>query len=188
MQKICKANIEKAQEYQKSYADKKRLPIPFNVGDKVLVSNRNIKSLRPKKKLDWKYVGPGTITAQIGPSAFKVDLPGLQSIHPVFHASLLEPYHEDAAILHPQRPGQHILGSHGDDIYQVDRIVDHRKNSDDQWEYLVKWAGYDDSENSWEPTVNLTEKSLREYWNKTNKAPRRRGRPKKHRQSAGDLN
>ena len=188
LQKICKANIEKAQEYQKSYADKKRLPIPFNVGDKVLVSNRNIKSLRPKKKLDWKYVGPGTITAQIGPSAFKVDLPGLQSIHPVFHASLLEPYHEDAAILHPQRPGQHILGSHGDDIYQVDRIVDHRKNSDDQWEYLVKWAGYDDSENSWEPTVNLTEKSLREYWNKTNKAPRRRGRPKKHRQSAGDLN
>jgi hypothetical protein len=49
--------------------------------------------------LDWKYVGPGTILAQYGPSAFKVDLSELGSIHPVFYASLLEPYSPTGTIL-----------------------------------------------------------------------------------------
>lgn len=175
LQRECKAKILKAQEYQKQYADKKRLPIPFKVGDKVLLSTRHIRSLRPKKKLDWKYVGPGTILDQIGPSAFKVDFPGLKNVHPVFHASLLEPYKQSGEIPHPEAPKQHELGEYGDDVYYVDKIVDQRKNENDQWEYLVKWTGYPESENTWEPATNVTQKSLREFWEKTKQIPRRRG-------------
>lgn len=179
LQRECKEKIRKAQEYQKQYADKKRLPIPFKVGDQVLVSNKHIKSLRPKKKLDWRYVGPGTIVAQIGPTAFKVDLPGLKSVHPVFHASLLEPYRQNESIPHPKVASQHQVGEYGDDVYYVDKILDHRKNSDDQWEYLVKWTGYPDSENTWEPAANITQKSLNEFWKKSNQMAKRGKGPKK---------
>ena len=112
---------------------------------------------------------------QIGPSAFKVDFPGLKNVHPVFHASLLEPYKQSGEIPHPEAPKQHELGEFGDDVYYVDKIVDQRKNENDQWEYLVKWTGYPESENTWEPAANVTQKSLRELWATTKQIPRRRG-------------
>jgi transposase InsO family protein len=43
--------------------------------------------------------------------------------------------------------------------YVVERIVDRRPvvdGSPDEYEYLVKWQGYPDSDNSWEPTSNLS--------------------------------
>ena len=35
-----------------------------------------------------------------------------------------------------------------DDVYEVDYIMDH-KESEDAFEYLVKWKGYDKSEATW---------------------------------------
>jgi hypothetical protein len=189
IQSECKRKIIAANNYQKAYSDKKRLPTPFKVGDQVLISNRHIKSLRPKKKLDWKYVGPGTILAQIGPSAFKVDVPGLNNVHPVWHASLLEPYHLSGRISHPDAPIMDTLREHGDDVYEVDEVLDRRQTEDGQWEYLVKWTGYTHNENSWEAGTNLSGNTLKEFWKKKgilakrrsiNKQANRRGRlPKK---------
>jgi hypothetical protein len=65
-----------------------------------MVLNWHIKSTRPKKKLDWKYIGLGRITAQIGLTLFKVDLPSLKSVYPVFYALLLEPFDLKGLILH----------------------------------------------------------------------------------------
>jgi hypothetical protein len=148
IQSECKKKIIAANAYQKEYADKKRLPIPFEVGDQVLVSNRHIRSTRPKKKLDWKFVGPGKIVAQVGPTSFKVEVPGLRNVHPVFHASLLEPYKPRGSIPHPEEPIMDTLRSYGDDVYEVEEIRDRRKTRNDQWEYLVKWASYPEEENS----------------------------------------
>jgi hypothetical protein len=41
--------------------------------------------------------------------------------------------------------------------YEVDKIIDKRKvdGRDDEYEYLIKWKGCDDSENTWEPTGHL---------------------------------
>jgi hypothetical protein len=146
--------------------------------------------MRPKKKLDWKFLGPGAITAQIGPSAFRVDLPGLRNVHPVFHASLLEPFSPEGAIPHPEAPKQDTLLEYGDDVYEVERIVERRRNEDDQWEYLVKWAGYPEEENSWELGANISANTLQKFWNdkgiqqrrkstKGKPVKRRRGRPRK---------
>jgi hypothetical protein len=148
LQSECKRKIIAANAYQKEYADKKRLPIPFKVGNNVLVSNCYIKSMRPKKKLNWKYIGPGVILTQIGPSAFKVDVPGLNNVHPVFHASLLEPFMPRESIPHPDMPITDTLRSYGNDVYEVDEILNRRRTEDDQWEYLVKWKGYNQEENS----------------------------------------
>jgi hypothetical protein len=108
------------------------LPIPFKVGNQVLVSNRHIQSLRPKKKLNWKYVRPGTIIAQIGPSAFRVEVPRLNSVHPVFHASLLEPFTQKGSIPHPSTPITDTLRNYSDNVYKVKEIVERRKTQDNQ--------------------------------------------------------
>jgi hypothetical protein len=34
--------------------------------------------------------------------------------------------------------------------YEVEKIVDHRRNKRNEWEYLVKWVGYDATDNTWE--------------------------------------
>lgn len=75
-----------------------------------------MKSTRPKRKLDWKYIGPGRIVAQIGPLSFKVDLPGLKSVHPVFHASLLEPFDKKGIIPHLDNLIIDTLRTFGDNI------------------------------------------------------------------------
>jgi hypothetical protein len=177
LQAECKRKIIAANAYQKEYADKKRLPIPFKIGDKVLVSNRHIRSKRPKKKLDWKYVGPGTILAQIGPTSFKVDVPGLDNVHPVFHASLLEPFAQQGSIPHPDTPITDTLRSYGDDVYEVEELRDRRQNDNNQWEYLVKWKGYGEEENSWEAGGNISANTLKAFWKKNNILPKRQSKP-----------
>ena len=48
-------------------------------------------------------------------------------------------------------------------IYEVERIVAH-KIEKGTLRYLVKWVGYDDKENTWEPEQNLRcPRIVREY-------------------------
>lgn len=173
LQQECRRKIAVANAYQKKYADRKRMHANFAVGDQVLVSNRHMKTTRPKKKLDWKYVGPGRIVAQYGTSAYKVDLPNVKGVHPVFHASLLEPYSPTGSIPHPNTPIVDTLQALGDDVYDVERIVDRRQNSVGVWEYLVKWHGYSEEENSWEPGPNISGNALKEFWKKHKVLPKR---------------
>jgi len=164
LQSECKRKIEAANAYQEKYANKKRKHLALHTGDKVLVSNRHMKSTRPKKKLDWKFLGPGTVLAQTGRDAYRVDLPSLGQVHPVFHVSLLEPYTQQGNV--PSQAGQLVdtLHSFGDDIYYVEKVLNRRKSSAGTWEYLVKWEGYDENENSWEPGPNISAGALKEFW------------------------
>ncbi|KAM9301481.1 chromodomain Y-like protein 2 [Gastrophryne carolinensis] len=41
------------------------------------------------------------------------------------------------------------------DLYEVERIVDKRKNKKGKWEYLIRWKGYGSSEDTWEPDHHL---------------------------------
>ena len=65
----------------------------LNVGDKVLLSTRNL-SLKGSRHLRDCYCGPFVVTEHIGETAFHVDLQGkgLDGIHDIFHVSLLRPY------------------------------------------------------------------------------------------------
>jgi hypothetical protein len=75
----------------------KRNPnIPFKVGDKVMLSTKNIRIIHAGcNKLLPRWAGPFTITQQINPVAFRLDLPHTMEIHDVFHTSLLKPYKHD---------------------------------------------------------------------------------------------
>ncbi|KAD4179825.1 hypothetical protein E3N88_28416 [Mikania micrantha] len=88
-----RARLKAAQDRQKSYADKRRRPIEFNVGDRVLLKVSPWKGLirfRKRGKLSPRYIGPFKILARIGKVAYRLELPDeLSSIHPTFHVSHL---------------------------------------------------------------------------------------------------
>ena len=41
-----------------------------------------------------------------------------------------------------------------EDVYSVERVVDKRITKDNLVQYLIKWEGYPDSENTWESAEN----------------------------------
>ena len=48
----------------------------------------------------------------------------------------------------------------GDNVYNVEEIVGYRHNNGRE-EYLIKWEGYSEEDNTWEPASNLDEGSLK---------------------------
>ncbi|KAD4981816.1 hypothetical protein E3N88_18487 [Mikania micrantha] len=91
--RVIKARMKAAQDRQKSYAGKRRRPIEFDVGDRVLLKVspwKGIIRFRKGGKLSPRYVGPFQIKARVGKVAYRLDLPEeLNEIHPTFHVSHL---------------------------------------------------------------------------------------------------
>ncbi|GKA29243.1 hypothetical protein Tco_0715488 [Tanacetum coccineum] len=75
----------------KSYADKRRKPLEFSVGDHVLLKVSPLKGVvrfGKKGKLAPRFVGPFEITERIGPVAYRLRLPQeLNDVHDTFHVS-----------------------------------------------------------------------------------------------------
>ena len=58
--------------------------------------------------------------------------------------------------------------------YEVERILDHRKINN-RTEYLVRWAGYDSEDDSWEPYDNFDDiEVIHKYWDVRNASTKRR--------------
>jgi len=87
-------HLEAAQAHQKSYANKRRKPIEFAVGDHVYIMVSPMKGVQRfgvKRKLAPRYLGPYRILERKGNVAYKVHLPvELRAIFPVFHVSQLK--------------------------------------------------------------------------------------------------
>jgi hypothetical protein len=92
--KQIQANILTAQSRQKSYADKRRRPLEFEVGDHVYFRVSLIKGVRHfgvKGKLAPRYIGSYPIIDKYGPLSYQVELPSkLSGVHDVFHVSQLK--------------------------------------------------------------------------------------------------
>ncbi|GKD48267.1 putative reverse transcriptase domain-containing protein [Tanacetum coccineum] len=73
-----KDRLKAARDSQKSYADKRRKPLEFSVGDHVLLKVspwKGVVQFRKKGKLAPRFVGPFKISERIGPVAYRLRLP-----------------------------------------------------------------------------------------------------------------
>jgi hypothetical protein len=87
-------NLREAQARQKKYADKRRRPLIFQVGDHVYLKVSPMKGVScfgVKGKLAPRYIGPFPILERCGQVVYRLRLPeSLSTVHNVFHVSQLK--------------------------------------------------------------------------------------------------
>ena len=149
----AKACMLAAQNRDKTYADKRSQPLTFEVGQRVLLSTKNmqIKKDNLSRKLLSRYIGPFKILNRVGKQAYELELPPTMKMHDVFHVSLLKRYHEEGS--HQPPPVTILLD--GEQEHEVQEILDHRQEAKKSKSYLVRWTGYGPEHDTWEPETAL---------------------------------
>ena len=135
---------------QAIYANWKTKPQVFNSGDMVWLLGHNLKTQWLNKKLDFKFIGPFKVKDRVGTQMYHLELPHTIKVHPVFHVSLLELCKGSN---YPNKcPPPEVIGN--EEEYEVEEILDSRHQCG-HVQYLVKWKGYPNCDNQWEPPANL---------------------------------
>ncbi|GJW89700.1 putative reverse transcriptase domain-containing protein [Tanacetum coccineum] len=113
---LIKQRMQAAQDRQKSYADRKRKPMEFEVGDRVMLKVspwKGVVRFGKRGKLNPRYVGPFKVLAKVGKVAYRLELPQeLSRVHHTFHVSNLKKCYADEPIVMP------LEGIHVDDKLQ----------------------------------------------------------------------
>lgn len=174
VQKDTKRSLEQAAIDMKRFYDRHRGKTPeFDVGQKVLLDNADLAINRPSRKLAERRSGPFEILERVGTHAYRLQLPKQwKNVHPVFHVSKLDLYHEDPDNPNFPSPPPDIV--EGEAEWEVEKILD-AKFTNRRLMYLVKWLGWPDSENSWEDERNLVnaKDSIADFYKAHPGAPRR---------------
>ncbi|GKA05231.1 hypothetical protein Tco_0684351 [Tanacetum coccineum] len=108
--------MQAAQDRQKSYADWKRKPMEFEVGDRVMLKVSPWKGIvwfGKRGKLNLRYARPFKVLAKVGKVAYKLELPQeLSRVHHTFHVSNLKKCYVDEPLV------MLLRGIHVDDKLQ----------------------------------------------------------------------
>ncbi|GJR05111.1 putative reverse transcriptase domain-containing protein [Tanacetum coccineum] len=89
-----KQRIQAARDRQKSYADVRRKPLEFQVGDRVMLKVspwKGVVHFGKRGKLNLRYIRPFKVLAKVGTVAYRLELPQqLSRVHSTFHVSNLK--------------------------------------------------------------------------------------------------
>nr|GEV57372.1 reverse transcriptase domain-containing protein [Tanacetum cinerariifolium] len=100
-----KQRIQTAHDRQKSYADLKRKPMKFQVGDKVMLKFspwKGVVRFGKWGKLNPRYVRPFKVLKKVKAVAYKLELPQeLSRVHNTFHVSNLKKCYSDDPLVVP---------------------------------------------------------------------------------------
>jgi hypothetical protein len=153
--KQIQANILTAQSRQKSYADKRRSPLKFEVGDHVYLRVSPMKGVRCfgiKGKLPPHYIDLYPIIDKYGPMSYQVELPArLPGVHNVFQVSqlkrclkpLTDVVIEDTISLEPNLT---CMAYPIKVLDQKDRVT---RNKTTRF-YKIQWNDHSEDEAAWE--------------------------------------
>ena len=164
-----------AESHAKFY-NQNHTPKEYKVGDLVMLSTKYLRQKRPKKKLSHRYTGPFRVQDVVGKQVYRLFLPSDYQIHPVFHVSLLEPYQRRRGDTEtPVLPNPELIDDQPE--WDVEKILDRRRKNG-RLEYLVRWAGYPQEYDQWEPEEHLEgAQALRQEYDSL-KPIQGRGRPR----------
>jgi hypothetical protein len=146
----------------------------YRVDQKVWLEGTHLRMMHPTTKLRAKCFGPFKVTEVLSAVTYRLDLPPVWRIHNAFHAAVLHPYKETE--LHGpnfiETPPELVEGH---EEWEVDNVLASRRTGQKKTlQYLVRWKGFSEAHNSWEPKRNLGNASLKvkEFHDKNPKAIR----------------
>ncbi|GKD48059.1 putative reverse transcriptase domain-containing protein, partial [Tanacetum coccineum] len=103
---ICQ-NLQAARDRQRSYANVRRKPLEFQVGDRVMLKvspRKGVIRFGKQGKLNPRYIGPFKILKRVGPVAYKLKLlEELSNIHNTFYVSNLKKCLSDESLIIPMK-------------------------------------------------------------------------------------
>jgi hypothetical protein len=145
--------LKKAQDRMKYFADRKRRPIVFNIGDYVYVQLRPYRqktvTSSSYSKLSKLFYGPFKILEKIGLVAYRLDLPSSSQIHPVFHCSKLKLHQGPLPSINSLPPSSITNHPIITPLAILKTQLDH-STSPPTKKALVQWLGLPLEETSWE--------------------------------------
>jgi hypothetical protein len=153
--RVIKKNLEAAQARQKSYHDKRRKPLQFEVGDHVYLNvspTKGVQRFGIKGKLAPRYIGPYEIKETCGSIAYQLKLSShMSAIHDVFHVSQLR----KCVRLRTEVLPEPELEIEPDLSYQEHpvRVLDQKESSTRARSiqmYKIQWSNHTEEEATWE--------------------------------------
>ncbi|GJU12812.1 putative reverse transcriptase domain-containing protein [Tanacetum coccineum] len=100
-------HLQAARDRQRSYANIRRKPLEFQVGDRVMLKvspHKGVIRFGKREKLNPWYIGPFKILERIGPVAYKLKLPEeLSNVDNTFYISNLKKYLSDESLVIPMK-------------------------------------------------------------------------------------
>ena len=156
---------------------------PYKEGYQVWLEATHLCLPYQSTKLAPKHHGPFVITKRISLVAFKLRLPAAWTIHNIFHASLLSPYHESKEHgPNYSRPPPDLL--EGEEEYKVECIINHQFSERLRTlQYLIKWKGYPDVDNTWELATQVHAPELVNAYHRLSPLETHKRGPRKPRKS-----
>ncbi|KAL5533015.1 hypothetical protein ACEPAF_4789 [Sanghuangporus sanghuang] len=172
---LAQGNLTQANEDMKRFYDRHAgKSITYEAGQKVFLDGRNIKTIRPTKKMDDKWFGPFEVVEKVGASAYRLKLPKTwKKVHPVFNEILLKPAVQPSFESQKKPPPPPPVIIDEQEEYEVEEILDSRLHRG-KLQFLVKWVGYE--ETTWQPESDVkdnAQESIQEFYRKHPGAPRK---------------